>query len=279
MGTARGYHRVMASEETPDETIRAATRALSDATAALTRLLRKEVTSVVPEVGEAIASSLREASRGLAEASEKVERSVTPQRAEERRRERVDRTRAELLAAAARVFAQRGFEGATVGDIAADAGFTKGAVYAHFASKSEVFLALARQSLVRCGDDDVAAVPGVTADGVDQPAVAAWIRQAQDDPRLLLTLEFVSYGLRHPEARAELGEMQQEGLRELAQQMGAVRRPESVGDGTEPTEADWDTALAVVSIANMVAMLGLLTDSSHASPEAAARIIARLVAD
>lgn len=51
-------------------------------------------------------------------------------------------TRARLLAAAGQVFAERGFAGATVEDVAEAAGYTKGAVYYNFADKEELFLAL-----------------------------------------------------------------------------------------------------------------------------------------
>ena len=43
---------------------------------------------------------------------------------------------------AARVFGRRGLEHASVDEIAEDAGFTKGAFYANFASKEEIFLAM-----------------------------------------------------------------------------------------------------------------------------------------
>lgn len=61
-------------------------------------------------------------------------------------RERTRPTRAEvrarILAAAATVFAQRGLDGASLDDVAAAAGFTKGAVYSNFAGKDELILAL-----------------------------------------------------------------------------------------------------------------------------------------
>jgi AcrR family transcriptional regulator len=56
------------------------------------------------------------------------------------RKERQEHTRACLLEAAGRVFAQRGLLHASVDEVAADAGFTKGAVYANFGSKEELFL-------------------------------------------------------------------------------------------------------------------------------------------
>jgi AcrR family transcriptional regulator len=56
-------------------------------------------------------------------------------------------TRAALLEAAARVYARRGFAGATLEEVAAEAGFTKGAVYAHFGSKENLLLALVEEYL------------------------------------------------------------------------------------------------------------------------------------
>lgn len=56
------------------------------------------------------------------------------------RKQRQEHTRTCLLEAAARVFARRGLTNASVDEVAADAGFTKGAVYANFGSKEELFL-------------------------------------------------------------------------------------------------------------------------------------------
>ena len=58
------------------------------------------------------------------------------------RSERKARTRDELLVAARKVFLRRGFHGATLEEIADEAGYTKGAVYSNFDSKEGLFLAL-----------------------------------------------------------------------------------------------------------------------------------------
>jgi AcrR family transcriptional regulator len=65
-------------------------------------------------------------------------------------------TRARLLQAAARVYARRGFGGATLDEVAAEAGFTKGAVYAHFGSKENLLLALMEEHLARQVAEQVA---------------------------------------------------------------------------------------------------------------------------
>jgi AcrR family transcriptional regulator len=56
-------------------------------------------------------------------------------------------TRERLLEAAAQVYARRGFSGATLEEVASEAGFTKGAVYAHFGSKENLLLALVEEHL------------------------------------------------------------------------------------------------------------------------------------
>jgi AcrR family transcriptional regulator len=48
-------------------------------------------------------------------------------------------TRAKVLAAARRLFSEQGYEGATIRDIAAEAGMSTGAVFANFADKSDLF--------------------------------------------------------------------------------------------------------------------------------------------
>lgn len=52
------------------------------------------------------------------------------------------RTRALLLQAAGEVFARKGFEGASVDEIAEAAGFSIGALYSNFSGKEDLFLAL-----------------------------------------------------------------------------------------------------------------------------------------
>ena len=56
--------------------------------------------------------------------------------------ERREETRERVLAAAARVFAQRGFDATSLEAIADEAGFSRGAVYYNFADKEELFFEL-----------------------------------------------------------------------------------------------------------------------------------------
>src|SRR3954453_14200147 len=58
------------------------------------------------------------------------------------RRERAERTRDDLLEGARGVFAEKGFHGASVEEIAAAAGYSTGAIYSRFAGKHALFLAV-----------------------------------------------------------------------------------------------------------------------------------------
>lgn len=54
-------------------------------------------------------------------------------------------SRERILAAAARVFSRKGFQRASLDEIAAEAALTKGAIYWHFRSKNDLFSSLLRQ--------------------------------------------------------------------------------------------------------------------------------------
>jgi AcrR family transcriptional regulator len=58
------------------------------------------------------------------------------------RKEKQARTRSSLMKSAAKLFCRQGMERASIDDVAKDAGYTKGAFYANFKSKEELFLAI-----------------------------------------------------------------------------------------------------------------------------------------
>lgn len=62
---------------------------------------------------------------------------------EERRQRRIARRQSEILAAAARVFAEKSYAQATTREIAAEADIAEGTLYNYFASKREILLAIA----------------------------------------------------------------------------------------------------------------------------------------
>src|SRR5678815_3133028 len=69
------------------------------------------------------------------------------------RAESKDQTHRMLLDAAERVFVRLGYQGVTLDAIAAEAGFTKGAVYWHFKNKEALFLELLAEGMRRSAVD------------------------------------------------------------------------------------------------------------------------------
>jgi AcrR family transcriptional regulator len=93
------------------------------------------------------------------------------------------RTRAALLEAAARVYARRGFDGATVDEVAEEAGFTKGAVYSHFGSKENLLLALLDERLAAQIGEQIALFDP-TRNTWERPRIGAdrWMAELRRDP-------------------------------------------------------------------------------------------------
>jgi len=113
----------------------------------------------------------------------------------ERRRQQ---TRDALVDAAAEVFARRGFEGASLDEIAETAGFTRGAIYKNFGGKEDLFFAVHD----RLNEREVRQFASLRHDGtVDFAGTVKLWRDALDRNRdhTLLAAEFRLYALRHPE--------------------------------------------------------------------------------
>ena len=116
-------------------------------------------------------------------------------------------TRARLLDGALEVFAERGFNGASVEDICERAGFTRGAFYSNFGSKDELVLALFQATTDRLLEQigallpDLANQPGTLLD-----AVLGLLDEAAGDQRQwhLISTEFTLHALRNPEAARAL---------------------------------------------------------------------------
>jgi len=119
--------------------------------------------------------------------------------------ERTQATRTALLASAERIFARDGFEAARIEDIALDAGRTRGAFYANFDGKAEIFIALRSITFRRLRSEVSALLANVRGTKARERRVALYLlEQIHDSQSLLLQLEFKLFAIRHPEMRAEL---------------------------------------------------------------------------
>jgi len=135
----------------------------------------------------------------------KADRTRTPLRPHSRQAKRTEATKRKLLAAAKRIFAQDGFEAARLEDIAAGAGYTRGAFYANFEGKEDIFFALLEE-WVRERIESVTAALREHKDPLDKLAALRkhYAGVAKDRRLVLISLEFKLFALRHPEAHARL---------------------------------------------------------------------------
>jgi len=118
----------------------------------------------------------------------------------ERRRQQ---TRDVLVEAATEVFARRGYEGASLEEIAERAGFTRGAIYKHFAGKEELFFAVtdgANQRVIESFRAIALADPEGSRWDVDRLG-DMWRASVLDvDDLLSIGMEYQLYVLRNPSA-------------------------------------------------------------------------------
>lgn len=128
----------------------------------------------------------------------------------ETRAEKQARTRAELLRTATAVFAQDGYEGASVEKIAERAGYSHGAVYSNFAGKADLFLAVFEDYMAERARELAATQAELAEDApLEQRARALadqWMeRFASDRESFLLHLEFLAASRREPELAKRFG--------------------------------------------------------------------------
>ena len=117
-------------------------------------------------------------------------------------------TRRDLMEAARRIFARDGFEMARLEDIAAAAGKTRGAFYANFRDKEDVFFALFEENLRRekrqMGEQ-------LSEAGSEEERIEVLARHLLSligkRRRMLLALEFKLYAIRHPKRTKRLADL------------------------------------------------------------------------
>ena len=128
--------------------------------------------------------------------------------AEPRKQERGLLTRREIVEAARRIFARDGFDLARLEDIASAAGKTRGAFYAHFKDKEDVFFAIFEEDIVR---DKQRMAQRLEQAGTAEERRAALAEHllsvVRDRDRMLLDLEFKLYAIRTPRRHRRLADL------------------------------------------------------------------------
>ncbi|MEX0869046.1 MAG: TetR/AcrR family transcriptional regulator [Nitriliruptoraceae bacterium] len=115
------------------------------------------------------------------------------------RAEQQEETRRRLLDAASAVFAESGFEGASIDAITQRAGYTRGAFYSNFASKAELLIALSKQRMAAMHAELLPRVADATGDAQFE-AAADWLLTQSPPTELLLLVELGRLRDRSPEA-------------------------------------------------------------------------------
>jgi AcrR family transcriptional regulator len=166
-------------------------------------------------------------------------------------------SRERLLEAAAKVFAARGYQGASIDQIAAEAGLSKGAVYWNFASKDELFLALLEERIDKRMEEIIGILRTAPTDRpVDDSITREWQQLLNDERELMLvSQEHWARAVRDPELRARFTQRQVRMRDGLAD---ALRfRTRSTGAPRFSTSAE-DIATAYLVLAQGFALLRLV---------------------
>jgi AcrR family transcriptional regulator len=127
------------------------------------------------------------------------------------------RSRAAIIAAATEVIADRGIMAATLDDIAARAGMTKGAIYSNFANKDDLVLAVLDARQMRFTPDIAS---GASAEAQLQALGRALLARLDDvraDGRFIAELQF--YAVQSPELGRRLAERYSRSFTEIADQI------------------------------------------------------------
>ena len=117
------------------------------------------------------------------------------------RAERREQTRDDLIAAADRLFVVGGFHATSLDQIAAEAGYTKGAVYSNFAAKEDLFFAVYERRAAAAERRLAELLQGDAAAALDRISADTTGRVNRDDGWLAAFFEFWAHVIRRPELR------------------------------------------------------------------------------
>lgn len=164
------------------------------------------------------------------------------------RLQRSDATRAKLLEAATDTIAELGMQRASIDAIAAAAGYTKGAFYAHFDSKEQLFLTLLEMHF----DAEIERLDAVL-DGSGEPvsearsAAEGFLARVEGEPRWRrVYLEFAAHATREPAFREQFAQRQ----RALRMKMAGVFERWASALGLVPALPAADVAAMTMAMAD-----------------------------
>jgi len=175
-----------------------------------------------------------------------------------RTKQQSERTRQDILAAARKVFARQGVTRTTFEEIAASAGVTRGAIYWHFADKTELFFAMREQVAVPMIDQiDLALLRSEGSDplaGVER-FLRGILRALESDPAARRTFQIMGFKCEYVgELERELGLQRlrcSELVSKLTQTYGRARRAGQLRAGLRPSMAALETCSFVIGLTRL----------------------------
>jgi AcrR family transcriptional regulator len=186
------------------------------------------------------------------------------------RAERQALTRTALVDAAERLFIAQGFHATSLDAVAAEAGYTKGAVYSNFASKEDLFFTVYERRLeARVAEFEalLKAAP-LARDAVEAIARTAAVRSERDDGWLAVFFEFWAHVLRHEELRERFAALHTRVIEPL--EAALVRHAEEVGEALPEDPRKLATARYAMQLG---LQLERLTQPDVVDPELGARMV------
>jgi AcrR family transcriptional regulator len=172
------------------------------------------------------------------------------------RKERQAHTRARLMRSAASIAAERGLERASLDAVAEHAGFTKGAVYANFESKEDLFLSMLDVRFAeRLADLDRILSSEDDPDTQARAAAAGFIAAIESDPEWeRLFFEFTVYAARNEDFRVQLVAR----YRTMRERIAELLTARAARLGIEPVLPPGQVATMTFAMANGIALEHLL---------------------
>jgi AcrR family transcriptional regulator len=175
-----------------------------------------------------------------------------------RHQERSEATRARLIRAAEKIFARDGFEAAKLEEIAAEAGYTRGAFYANFKSKEDLFFDLLEGQI----SSRINTVEQITRNLRDPQEKLRAFREffltvCEDRRWSLLALEFKLFAVRHPEVKVRLAAMN----RRLVKPRIGILRDVMEGSGRKLPVSPTAIAMSLSAVTNALGLEHMLDRS------------------
>lgn len=164
--------------------------------------------------------------------------------------------REHVLEAAARLFAQDGYQSASLRDIASEAGCTTGAIYSNFRGKSDLLLALFEQHNERLAREiATAAARGRTPEDQLARGAERWIRFLREEPTWYgLLIEFWVLAVRDPELKLQYAER----FRVVRTGIGELIEKRALDLGLKLTVPANELGSTVIALADGIALQRLI---------------------